>query len=260
MHKWLGIVHSDSEAESSDSDSDLFDAADNSAQRARAKAYADDIASRRWGLSHRDRAGLAEGQLALTPTIAVAFAEELGQQRRVWDCALVLSKFLTNSAYFAPDYFAGKRVIELGCGIGVPGISAALLGASDVVLTDMAVALPWINVNIAKNRVEHIARAETLLWGPSPSASLGAFDVILCSDLIYGDEELSQLLVATIRALSHATTVVVSAYEARAAGNQGAHFLAAIAASHDVERVPHDALDAVYQSANLHVQLLRPRA
>lgn len=34
-------------------------------------------------------------------------------------------------------YFKGKRVIELGCGIGVPGLAAAVLGAQEVVLTDM---------------------------------------------------------------------------------------------------------------------------
>ncbi|OQR83674.1 hypothetical protein ACHHYP_14420 [Achlya hypogyna] len=273
MHKWLGIVHSDSEPDSSDSEHDLFDASDNAAARAKAAAYADDIASRAWGLSHRDRAGLASGALPLTAAATVHFQEELGQQRRVWDCALVLSKFLTNSAYFSSvqfsaiaivhsgkqDFFAGKRVIELGCGIGVPGLSAALLGASEVVLTDMDVAVPWINVNIAKNGVGAVARAQALMWGPQTDATLGTFDVILCSDLIYGDEELSAALVATIRGLAHATTLVVSAYEARLAGNQGSHFLQAIAATHSVEAVPFEALDPTYRSRNLHVQLLRPR-
>ncbi|RQM17467.1 hypothetical protein B5M09_007261 [Aphanomyces astaci] len=102
MHKWLGITHSDSEDDSSSSDDDLIDATFDESKRVKAQAYADNIAARSWGLSHRDKAGLSGGQLALTADVTVHFQEELGQQRRVWDCALVVSKFLANPLYFPP--------------------------------------------------------------------------------------------------------------------------------------------------------------
>ncbi|OQR96701.1 hypothetical protein THRCLA_07195 [Thraustotheca clavata] len=256
MHKWLGIVHSDSEDDNSDSDHDLFDAQDNAQKHLNAKAYADNIAARTWGLSHRDRVGLTSGELKLTTESTVRFQEQLGQQRRVWDCALVLSRFLTNEMYFSKDYFVNKRVIELGCGIGVPGLSCALLGANQVVLTDMEVAIPWIEKNIEYNKVETIVRAQALMWG-SPTG-LGSFDVILCSDLIYGDEELSTALMKTIEDLSHAKTQVISAYEARFAGNQGSHFLENMKKTYTIDMVPYENLDSTYRSTNIHVQILRP--
>merc|ERR1719469_112706 len=50
---------------------------------------------------------------------------------RMWSCALLLARELTK----APELVAGRRVVELGCGCGLAGVVAALLGAS-VVLTD----------------------------------------------------------------------------------------------------------------------------
>ncbi|KAF0691635.1 Aste57867_17165 [Aphanomyces stellatus] len=261
MHKWLGITHSDSESDSSSGEEDIFSESFDDEKLKKASSYAENIAARTWGLSHRDKAGLSEGSLALTQDVSVLFQEELGQQRRVWDCALVLSKFLTHPDYFAPDFFHGKHVIELGCGIGVPGLSAALLGAKQVLLTDMAIAVPWIQVNITKNRLDDTVRAAGLMWGPQAACITGdtPFDVILCSDLIYGDTELAQLLLQTIAALSHASTLVVFAHEARFAGNQGRYFLDTIASTHAVDVVPFDAQDPTYRSTNIHIHLLSPR-
>ncbi|RHY27743.1 hypothetical protein DYB32_006559 [Aphanomyces invadans] len=209
MHKWLGITHSDSEDGSSSSDEDYFDSSFDESKRLKAQAYADNIAARSWGLSHRDKAGLTQSSLALTADVAVHFHEELGQQRRVWDCALVLSKFLANSAYFPPH--------------------AAGLDDTRRLYVDVTSAIPR------------------------------PFDVILCSDLIYGDTDLADLLLATIRALSHASTLVVFAHEARYAGNQGRYFLDMIAATHTVDVISYDVLDPIYRATNIHVHLLHPR-
>lgn len=46
----------------------------------------------------------------------------------VWDAALVLCRFLENRAHFGPEYWAGKRVLELGSGTGAVGLAAAVLG------------------------------------------------------------------------------------------------------------------------------------
>merc|ERR1712117_1014288 len=51
----------------------------------------------------------------------------------VWDAAIVLAKYLQT----VQGQLQGRSVIELGSGTGVVGLSAAALGASPVLLTDL---------------------------------------------------------------------------------------------------------------------------
>ncbi len=46
----------------------------------------------------------------------------------VWDAALVLAKFLENGTHFEPNYWQGKRVVDIGSGTGVVGLAAGVLG------------------------------------------------------------------------------------------------------------------------------------
>ncbi|CAM9151666.1 unnamed protein product, partial [Ectocarpus fasciculatus] len=63
----------------------------------------------------------------------IHFERGQGQQGRAWDCSLVLAKYLDQR----PEEVRGKRVLELGCGVGLPGVAAAVVGATEVILTDM---------------------------------------------------------------------------------------------------------------------------
>ncbi|KAF4694011.1 hypothetical protein FOZ60_009448 [Perkinsus olseni] len=92
----------------------------------------------------------------------------------------VLAKLLENN----PDLVRGKRVLELGSGTGLGGISAALCGAQEVVLTDLPYAMPLLRKSIELNGVADRVKAEVLDWANPPVGHLG-FDLVIASDIIW---------------------------------------------------------------------------
>jgi predicted nicotinamide N-methyase len=87
----------------------------------------------------------------------------------------------------------GKRVVELGCGLGVPSIAAARAGA-EVLATDAsadALAL------LARNSEENGVRLETgtVDWAaPGELASRAPFDLVLAADVLYEESSVAPLL------------------------------------------------------------------
>ena len=102
----------------------------------------------------------------------------------LWPAAIALAH---DMAARGPDAFAGKRVLELGAGTGLPGLVAAALGASRVVQTDRdapALALCERNArgnNIGAERIEH-RLADWADWRDG-----ARYDWIIGSDILYGD-------------------------------------------------------------------------
>ncbi|KAG2451210.1 hypothetical protein HYH02_003817 [Chlamydomonas schloesseri] len=82
----------------------------------------------------------------------------------LWPAATTLALFLTN-----PEgrriLKAAARVVELGAGLGLPGIVAAALGAPRVTLTDLPQALPLAAANARLNGVAGACTAAPLDWG-----------------------------------------------------------------------------------------------
>ncbi|HTK47326.1 MAG TPA: methyltransferase domain-containing protein [Gemmatimonadaceae bacterium] len=77
----------------------------------------------------------------------------------------------------------GRRVLELGCGLGVVSLAAALAGA-DVLATDYyedALRFAAVNAAAATGRA---IRTRMVDWTALP-AKLGRFDVVLASDVLY---------------------------------------------------------------------------
>ena len=94
-----------------------------------------------------------------------------------------------------PD-LRGKRVLELGAGLGLPSIAAALGGAA-VLATDWADdAMPLLHENAERNG----AQVETLVadWrDPAAFAERGPWDLVIAADVLYEErnvEPLSALL------------------------------------------------------------------
>ncbi len=99
----------------------------------------------------------------------------------VWNAGALLAEHM--ALRLGPNFFAGKRVLELGCGTGLPGIVAARLGASRLVLTDgTAEVLARAKQNAASNLKDVPWAAQQLNFGEvTPEDLAGKFDVLIAS-------------------------------------------------------------------------------
>lgn len=105
----------------------------------------------------------------------------------LWPSALALARTV------APRSLRGARTLELGCGLGLPSIAAALAGAR-VTATDWSQeALSFTANNAALNGVE----VDTALvdWAhPDAIVERGPWQIVLGSDVLYERRNVDQLL------------------------------------------------------------------
>ena len=118
-----------------------------------------------------------------------AFAEDefLPYWAELWPSGIALARRAEQIA--GP----GMRVVELGCGLAVPSIAAALAGAS-VLATDWSTdGLSFARENARRNS----AALETALvdWRqPADLVARGAWDLILAADVLYENRNVPGLL------------------------------------------------------------------
>lgn len=107
----------------------------------------------------------------------------------VWPAGLVLAELVATE--LAPR-LAGKQVLELGCGLGAVGLSAAKAGAK-VTLADREPEALAQALSIA---AENALTVDTLLleWNRVPEALVARFDAVLASDVMYDPSQLSPML------------------------------------------------------------------
>ncbi|MCO5613081.1 hypothetical protein L7F22_067355 [Adiantum nelumboides] len=134
----------------------------------------------------------------------------------MWDSALLLAEWLVSAAQADELQMTHTtRVIELGAGCtGLPGLTAALLGAGEVVLTDRpGQLLAVLQANVSANGLdERRVQVKGLEWGQEAEAE--AFDVVLMSDVLYDVESVAALC-RCIRRVSGPHSLIVMAYEQR---------------------------------------------
>lgn len=100
-----------------------------------------------------------------------------------WASGQVLAEFILRQ----PEWVAGKRVLDFGCGSGVVAIAAAQAGASRVLACDIdADAMLATQVNARQNGVE-------LVLYDDFDAIDEALDLIIVADVLYDRENLSWL-------------------------------------------------------------------
>ena len=174
----------------------------------------------------------------------------------VWDAALVLSKYLCVAKENLPSLEG--VTIELGSGLGLPSIAAHLLGAPEVLCTDVKERLMPIEQNIALNReAGRRIEAGELFWGKEGVEALkGRYGcekvpLVLCSDVLFNDEAVAPL-VESIAALSSPGTVVLSCCEHRWEG--ALKFYPALEkAGFEVAEVPQEDQHSLYHHSSIHL-------
>lgn len=87
----------------------------------------------------------------------------------------------------------GSRVLELGAGLGLPSLAAAIRDA-DVLATDWAEdAVELLRENAARNGVA--LRVERVRWDdPEPLVREAPWGLVLCADVLYEQRNAEQLL------------------------------------------------------------------
>ncbi|HEX3057545.1 MAG TPA: methyltransferase domain-containing protein [Gaiellaceae bacterium] len=105
----------------------------------------------------------------------------------LWPSGVALARVV------AEQDLAGARVLELGAGLGLPSLAAAVRGAQ-VLATDWAEeAVALLRENAAANGIA--LRAERVRWDdPGPLLADAPWDVVLGADLLYEDRNATLLL------------------------------------------------------------------
>jgi predicted nicotinamide N-methyase len=121
-----------------------------------------------------------------------AFDEEefLPYWAELWPSGLALAQHVSRRD------LAGLKVLELGCGLGLPSLAAATRGA-DVLATDWAEdATQLLRRNAERNDV--FLRVARVRWSePEPLLMAAPWDLVLGADLLYearNAEQLAELL------------------------------------------------------------------
>jgi predicted nicotinamide N-methyase len=104
--------------------------------------------------------------------------ERLPYWAHLWPSSVALAEYLLEQG----ERLKGKEIIELGCGLGLAGIAAALVGAK-VLFTDYEeIALTFTRKNYALN-LQESPDVKVLDWRQNTMDK--KFDIILAADVIY---------------------------------------------------------------------------
>jgi len=129
---------------------------------------------------------LFDDLLQKDPTHPDVGDERIPYWGELWPSALGLSEFLLRS----PELVEGKSVLEIGCGLGLPGIVAGKLGGN-VTLTDyLAEPVDFASYNWSLNSDE--GSSSFLLDWRHPLVDTKV-DVLLASDLAYESRSFESL-------------------------------------------------------------------
>ena len=130
----------------------------------------------------------------MTPQVMEDPGERISQWWGITSSAVALSEYLASIGDLS-----GQRVIELGCGLGLAGITAGMLGA-DVLFTDsVPEALEVAKVNTAINGLDP-NRTEFRIVDWEQPTDLPLFSMIIGAEILY-DYFVHGPLISLVRAI-----------------------------------------------------------
>ena len=123
----------------------------------------------------------------------------------MWEAGIGLGQFLTR------EMCEGKRILEIGCGLALPSFIATRFGAT-VIATDFHADVPlFLEVNKKRNNVYF--DYQVMNWRSEierAKNSLGQFDLVLGSDILYESQHPMQVALALIAFLKPGGKIILS--------------------------------------------------
>ncbi len=125
---------------------------------------------------------------------------------KIWSSSKALSGFLA----LEPHWIKGKKVLEIGAGVGLPSFSIAHV-AKEVIVTDHAPeAVELMNTNINHLCVNNIT-ASCLDWSDFPEQV--SVDTVLLSDVNYAPHAFVPLLTLIRKLIEQGAVIIIATPE-----------------------------------------------
>ena len=113
--------------------------------------------------------------------------ERLPYWAELWPSSIALARRVLGE-----EHLAGKRAVELGCGVGLPSVTALAHGA-DITATDhYEAALDFARYNALINLGREPC-TQSLDWHTPRTQGLGYFDLVLVADVLYEQRNVAAL-------------------------------------------------------------------
>ncbi len=106
--------------------------------------------------------------------------ERIPYWAELWPSAVALARYLSK------ENLAGARVVELGCGVGLPSLVALTRGAGVIATDHYQAALDFVRYNARVNFGNLEPQTRLLDWhAPRTEGFEETFDVVLAADVLY---------------------------------------------------------------------------
>jgi predicted nicotinamide N-methyase len=172
----------------------------------------------------------------------------------LWIGGLALAKFLSwcatdGAALSLHHVWKGSRVLELGAGTGVVGLTLGRLGATVTLTDNETEVIALLKRNISANELSTTVNTRLLDFGDATTYLSQEFDVIVAADVLYNENQ-AKHLANTLDAHVRRGVKVFLSYEKRAVCHQ-AFFTEVVAMGLRVERLEDAAGSAVWDATHM---------